>query len=356
MDTAPTSPNPANPANPANAALADKLASPVDASTARHIALNTGAFSVKPGQTLLHAALAAGVSVPYSCQRGACGSCRVRVVSGSHERIRPATADGFRVAEDELLMCQCRPTSDMRLHVPDWTPKPVPRIDLSAADAPAWEQVGEGFDLRGVLEARRLSIEAVERIGRLMTPGMSTQQGLDAAERCLREMGAIRTWHPTYIRFGADAQFPWNRPLDRARVLRERDVIVVDIGPVWGEYEGDFGDTFVVGDDPEHQACARAAREIHAETRAEWARGLTGVELYDFAAARASARGYELVPEVAGHRIADFPHALYGKQNLAKAGFAPAHGLWVLEIQIRQPERQIGAFYEDVLLGEAEAV
>ncbi|KAI1697410.1 metallopeptidase family m24 domain-containing protein [Ditylenchus destructor] len=317
---------------------------------ARHVALNTGAFSVAPGQTLLNAALAAGVSVPYSCQRGACGSCRVQVVSGTHERLRPATPDGFRVAENELLMCQCRPTSDMRLHVPDWTPKAVPAIDLRAADAAAWEQVGEGFEMSGVLEARRLSIEAVERIGRLMRPGMTTQQGLDAADRCLREMGAIRTWHPTYIRFGADAQFPWNRPLDRARVLRERDVIVVDIGPVWGEYEGDYGDTFVTGDDPDHLACAQAAREIHAEVRAQWALGLTGVALYDFASACATRRGYELVPEVAGHRIADFPHALYGKQNLAKARFAPAQGLWVLEIQIRQPEQEIGAFYEDVLL------
>lgn len=330
-----------------------KNATPTASPPARHIALDTGAFDVKPGQTLLNAALAAGVSVPYSCQRGACGSCRVRVISGSHERLRPPTPDGFRVAEDELLMCQCRPTSDMRLHVPDWTPKPVPTIDLSVADAPAWEQVGEDFDMRGVLEARRLSIEAVERIGRLMRPGMTTQRGLDAAERCLREMGAIRTWHPTYIRFGADAQFPWNRPLDRARVLRESDLVLVDIGPVWGAYEGDYGDTFVIGDDPAHHACAEAARAIHAEVSAEWARGLTGVELYDFATASAQARGYELVPEVAGHRIADFPHALYGKQNLAKARFAPAEGLWVLEIQIRQPERQIGAFFEDVLLRDA---
>jgi hypothetical protein len=32
--------------------------------------------------------------------------------------------------------------------------------------------------------------------------------------------------------------------------------------------------------------------------------------------------------------------------------FAPTTDLWVLEIQIRHPERQIGTFYEDLLLDQ----
>ena len=36
--------------------------------------------------------------------------------------------------------------------------------------------------------------------------------------------------------------------------------------------------------------------------------------------------------------------------SLSAVNFAPTTDLWVLEIQIRHPERQIGAFYEDLLL------
>jgi CDP-4-dehydro-6-deoxyglucose reductase len=56
------------------------------------------------------------------------------------------------------------------------------------------------------------------------------------------------------------------------------------------------------------------------------------------------------VREIPGHRVSDFPHALYGKHLLAQADFVPADGIWVLEIQVRDAERPMGAFYEDVLL------
>jgi ribosome recycling factor len=38
--------------------------------------------------------------------------------------------------------------------------------------------------------------------------------------------------------------------------------------------------------------------------------------------------------------------------KLSAVNFAPTTDLWVLEIQIRHPGRQIGAFYEDLLLDQ----
>ena len=35
-------------------------------------------------------------------------------------------------------------------------------------------------------------------------------------------------------------------------VLGDNDIFFVDIGPIYGDTEGDAGDTFVVGDDPDH--------------------------------------------------------------------------------------------------------
>jgi CDP-4-dehydro-6-deoxyglucose reductase len=43
-------------------------------------------FDVEPGNTLLRAALEAGIHLPYGCRNGACGACKGRVVSGQVDR------------------------------------------------------------------------------------------------------------------------------------------------------------------------------------------------------------------------------------------------------------------------------
>lgn len=39
-------------------------------------------FEIKPSQTILEGAIAAGITIPYGCQDGACGSCKGRIISG----------------------------------------------------------------------------------------------------------------------------------------------------------------------------------------------------------------------------------------------------------------------------------
>jgi hypothetical protein len=96
---------------------------------------------------------------------------------------------------------------------------------------------------------------------------------------------------------------------------------------------------------------ARDVRCIFDDVAARWrAAGLTGQALYAYAAERATALGWQLNLEMNGHRLSDFPHAAFHKGPLAEAPFTPTGGLWVLEIQIRHPERPFGAFYEDLLV------
>ncbi len=40
-------------------------------------------FTVKPGETLLSAALNAGFSLPYGCRNGACGACKGKILAGA---------------------------------------------------------------------------------------------------------------------------------------------------------------------------------------------------------------------------------------------------------------------------------
>lgn len=41
-------------------------------------------FYVKPSQTILEGAIASGITLPYGCQDGACGSCKGKVISGKY--------------------------------------------------------------------------------------------------------------------------------------------------------------------------------------------------------------------------------------------------------------------------------
>ncbi|MGH1357658.1 MAG: CDP-6-deoxy-delta-3,4-glucoseen reductase [Burkholderiaceae bacterium] len=72
-------------------------------------------FQAEPGQTVLEAALAANVVLPYGCKDGACGSCKARILDGEFEQgphssgaLKPDEADkGF------ALLCCGQARSDL---------------------------------------------------------------------------------------------------------------------------------------------------------------------------------------------------------------------------------------------------
>ena len=229
-----------------------------------------------------------------------------------------------------------------------FVPSAAPAVP-KALDA-QWEQVGPRYSLDGMLAAREQTVRALAAIANQLQVGMTTAQALAMAEQTLQAMGASHTWHPTYIRFGDDTVRTPRQGIDPQRRLHASDIAVVDLGPVWDGYEGDYGDTFVFGEHPLHLACVRALHEVFEETRMAWHTGLSGRELYDVAERSAQAKGWRLERNLAGHRIADFPHALFGQEKLADLPIVPGEMVWVLEIQLCHPTEPVGAFFEDILV------
>jgi ring-1,2-phenylacetyl-CoA epoxidase subunit PaaE len=62
-------------------------------------------------QTILEAALANDLDVPYSCQGGVCSSCICRVTEGSASMRQNNVLTDNEVAEGLILSCQAEPTS-----------------------------------------------------------------------------------------------------------------------------------------------------------------------------------------------------------------------------------------------------
>jgi Xaa-Pro aminopeptidase len=218
------------------------------------------------------------------------------------------------------------------------------------------EAVGEIFSLAAMVKARDLTFEAVRRIAGAVQPGMTEGRALEIAQEELERLGMERLWHKSLVRFGPGTTETFHAPFEPDRVLADNDIFFVDLGAVFDGHEGDAGDTFVVGDDAEMKACAEAARTLWHEVAAQWrGGGVSGEGLYRFALVRAEAMGWTLNWEVKGHRVSDFPHAIYKAGDLGDLESCPTTGLWILEIQIRHPTRPFGAFYEDLLIGEPAA-
>lgn len=216
------------------------------------------------------------------------------------------------------------------------------------------EAVGEHYDAAMMRSARQRTRRAMHDIAAAIRPGMWEAEAMELARATLKAAGLLRGWHGIHVRFGANTLKPFGAPSDPVQ-LREDDVFFIDIGPVWQKWEADAGDTFVVGNDPDMHRIARDVKRIFDDCEQRWRQDhLTGQALYDYATARSAELGWQLNLAMNGHRLADFPHSAYHKGALAEVPFKPTSGLWVLEIQVRHPDRPFGAFYED-LLREADA-
>jgi CDP-4-dehydro-6-deoxyglucose reductase len=83
-------------------------------------------FDVQEGETVLAAGLRQGFALPFGCQSGSCGSCRVRLSAGSVDSAEPDGTAPPALSEAEIdagyiLMCLARPCSDvtLQLHQPE---------------------------------------------------------------------------------------------------------------------------------------------------------------------------------------------------------------------------------------------
>ncbi|AAY91349.1 M24 family metallopeptidase [Pseudomonas protegens] len=212
------------------------------------------------------------------------------------------------------------------------------------------EAVGLAYSLEGMLHAKRMTWEAIGQIARQVKPGMQESAAREMGLEVLREMGMERIWHPLLIRFGANTLKTFKQRSDGDPLLQENDLFFVDLGVVWDRHEGDCGATFVVGDDAEMHACAAAAKSLFDQVHDHWQSHLVaGPELYRYAQEQARAMGWVLNLDIKGHRVSDFPHAIYRAGDLGDFAACPQVGLWILEIQIAHPTRPFGAFYEDLL-------
>ncbi len=211
------------------------------------------------------------------------------------------------------------------------------------------EKCGEKFNLQHFLSAQEKTKNIINEFKNKIIPGMNEKKTHTLFEQFLFDSQIEKKWHPTKLRMGPNTTKSF-RDESQDYILVENDIFFFDIGPVFYEHEGDYGQTFVIGNDPLLVELAQAPEYIFYLTKKAWLKdNLSGAELYHFAEKESLKLGLKLNTNMYGHRLGDFPHALFSREKLGNLDFTPAPKLWVLEIHLINEKLGRGAFFEDIL-------
>jgi Xaa-Pro aminopeptidase len=212
------------------------------------------------------------------------------------------------------------------------------------------EKVGESFSLDRYLSVREDAVKVCDEIASFIKPGFTQEELTIKANTLLKERGFDKNWHMTHLRLGSDTLKKFRDKSIKDKVLTEDDIFFIDLGPVKDGYEADYGKTYVIGEDPEKVKIAKASEDLFHQVADHWGNNpLTGLELYDYAHKEAAKMGYELYLDVDGHRLGDFPHALFYRGSLRDFESVPVPNVWVFEVHLVHPSGEYGAFFEDIL-------
>jgi Xaa-Pro dipeptidase len=216
--------------------------------------------------------------------------------------------------------------------------------------------------LREAQDKAELLFRQVEERG-LIRAGITEKELNEEIFALAEEMYGIKTyWHKRIVRAGKNTLLPYaDNPPDL--VIGQDEILFLDLGPVFEEWEADFGRTFVLGSDPFKHKMRQDIGEAFADGKKHFNENpeITGSELFKYAQSLAEKFGWEFGGSIAGHLIGQFPHeripddkvTLYvhpdNHRPMRSVDRQGRERHWILEIHFVDRERQLGGFYEELL-------
>lgn len=202
-----------------------------------------------------------------------------------------------------------------------------------------------------VYDVNNITKEILDNICAFIEPGMKESEVVQYTALIYKKYNVDRIWHQPLVRFGSNTLLSYMEKAKTDLVLKQEDIVFVDIGIVISGIEGDAGKTLSYGDNPIYKDIEVTTSKLFNEATTFWKiNNPTGQELYQYLHKQANQYGYEFNLDNAGHLIGGFSHAQAKySTGLNNYPFTIDPYRWILEIQIRHPELGVGGFYEDLL-------
>ena len=221
-------------------------------------------------------------------------------------------------------------------------------------------------EIQLLIEAEKKAALLFDRILEkgLLQPGKTEKEiNQDIFNLASSEFGIQKYWHKRIIRAGKNTLLPYQENPPEL-ILKENDILFLDFGPVFEDWEADYGRTFVIGNDPQKIKLAQDVEKAWWEGKTFWEKykdTITGAEFYEYTSELASKFGWKFGNEHCGHLVGKFPHEkLIGEEkinyihpsNHTPMSNPDRHGhkrYWIYEIHFINEELQIGGFFEQLM-------
>lgn len=174
-------------------------------------------------------------------------------------------------------------------------------------------------------EACIISAGALQTVAKAVEPGVSTAELDRLAEEYIRSKGAVPNFK-NYQGYPATACISINNEVihgipSKQRILKEGDIVSVDLGAMYGGYHGDNAATFAVGDvSPEAKRLMDVTREsLYEGINAARPGGRIG-DISHAVQSYVEANGFSVVRQFVGHGVGTKLHEDPEVPNFGKAG------------------------------------
>lgn len=174
-------------------------------------------------------------------------------------------------------------------------------------------------------EACIISAGALQTVARAVEPGVSTAELDRLAEEYIRSKGAVPNFK-NYQGYPATACISINNEVihgipSKQRILKEGDIVSVDLGAMYEGYHGDNAATFAVGDvSPEAKRLMDVTREsLYEGINAARPGGRIG-DISHAVQSYVEANGFSVVRQFVGHGVGTKLHEDPEVPNFGKAG------------------------------------
>ena len=170
-------------------------------------------------------------------------------------------------------------------------------------------------------------------------------------------------WHKRIVRAGENTLLPYQEnPPDLT--IQKEDILFFDFGPVFEEWEADFGRTYVLGNNTQ-------MIKLREDVSNAWSEGklffeehksyLTGADFYRYTKELAIKYGWEYGNHHCGHLIGNFPHEIIvgeeiinyihpeNNQLMSAKDKNGNERFWIYEIHFIDQQLKIGGFFEQLI-------